>query len=1116
VTLLGLALRGARHDLRSRLGLLAAIFIGTAVLTGALVVGDSVRGSLHELRRRRLGAVHSVISSGDRALRAALADELAAALGSELHSKPIAAPVLQLPASAGLPDGSIKGLSIELYGVDERFFLAAPRPGQAPPKRGEVQLSRALALSLGAKSGDELVLRVEEASALPRDAALVSGEDRIRALTLQVSAILGDESFGRFSIAARQTAPLNAFVSLAQLQESVGLEGRAKLILLADQAGQELASEAVAASLREHWRPADLGLTIREGSAEGWVELASERVFIDEALADPKAPLRPDGAGAIGYFVTGIQSGAKSTPYSFVAALDAQGVFAGHPAGSIGPDEIVLTDWLAADLGATVGGEVELRYDRLAPDRKLVEGRRRFRVKAVIPLRSKDRDLVPKLPGLSGKNSCRDWDSGLPIKLGRIRDKDEDYWKRFGATPKAYVSLETGRGMWANRYGSLTALRFPMPAASRASIEAEIRRRIDPAELGLTSFDLRADGARAVSQAIDFGGLFVGLSFFLIGAAMLLVFLLSAFDMERRASELGLLRALGFSAPQLRRLRLLESLFVALPGALLGAIAGAGYAAAILAGLAGAWRGAVGTSVLSLSLEPMTFILGGLAGLLCCLGAIYLAGRRQLRQSVRLLLQGGSEVVAQGFSGSDAEAGWLSRVSLYGGLPLAVLALIAGAASAQPAAGFFVGGTLFLIAGLGGLRLFLAALARSGAARGAAPRSLTQLGLRGAARRPGRSLAVAGALAAGVFMVVAIGASRRDPRANAGARDSGTGGFALIVETSLPILEIPLRDSEDGEAWGLAPQDRASTAFVPVRLHVGEDASCLNLHRVARPSIAGVDPQAFDQRGAFTLAKSLRPLSDPKSAWALLDADEPDGAIPAFADEETILWALGRSLGDVIEIPAVGSNKLLRLRLVGALSSSIFQGKLLISRGHFARAFPDEAGAGMLLVDAPPGRGATVSAAIKERLGELGPRITSGADRLAAFLVVESTYLSIFLALGAMALVLGSVGLAVVVLRNVLERRGELALLRALGFSEVQVRTLLRTEHALLLGLGLFIGFFSALAAVAPALQSRPGELPLFELAALALALSLGGFLWIELAARLALSGPLLAALREE
>src|SRR5205807_9049311 len=147
------------------------------------------------------------------------------------------------------------------------------------------------------------------------------------------------------------------------------------------------------------------------------------------------------------------------------------------------------------------------------------------------------------------------------------------------------------------------------------------------------------------------------------------------------------------------------------------------------------------------------------------------------------------------------------------------------------------------------------------------------------------------------------------------------------------------------------------------------------------------------------------------------------------------------------------------------LANSILQGGLLISEANFIHSFPSESGYRVFLVDAPPARAPQVSAALGRALEDVGLDLTPAAERLADFNTVENTYLSIFAILGGLGLLLGSLGLGIVVLRNVLERRGELALLRAVGFGPRALRWLVFSEHSLLLGMGLLVGVVAALLA---------------------------------------------------
>ena len=258
-------------------------------------------------------------------------------------------------------------------------------------------------------------------------------------------------------------------------------------------------------------------------------------------------------------------------------------------------DELIVNSWLAEDLQAKPGDQVSLRYFVIGSSRRLEERTNQFTVHAVVPLEglAADRTLMPDFPGLDKAESTRDWDSTLPIELNRIRPKDEAYWKEHRGTPKAFVTLAAGQKMWANRFGDLTAVRYP-PGADAPSVSRAILSSLDPAALGLSFQPVREQALAASEQAQDFGQLFLGFSFFLIGAALLLMALLFQFGIERRAGEVGTLLALGFTPRQVRRLFLWEGTGLAIAGAILGVPAGIGYAKAMLYGLSTIWRSAVG------------------------------------------------------------------------------------------------------------------------------------------------------------------------------------------------------------------------------------------------------------------------------------------------------------------------------------------------------------------------------------------------------------------------------------------------------------------------------------------------------------------------------------------
>ena len=68
---------------------------------------------------------------------------------------------------------------------------------------------------------------------------------------------------------------------------------------------------------------------------------------------------------------------------------------------------------------------------------------------------------MPDFPGIAKAETTANWDAGFAIDMQKIRPKDEQYWKEYRGTPKAFVTLAAGRRMWGNRFGDVTAIRCP-------------------------------------------------------------------------------------------------------------------------------------------------------------------------------------------------------------------------------------------------------------------------------------------------------------------------------------------------------------------------------------------------------------------------------------------------------------------------------------------------------------------------------------------------------------------------------------------------------------------------------------------------------------------------------
>ena len=384
--------------------------------------------------------------------------------------------------------------------------------------------------------------------------------------------------------------------------------------------------------------------------------------------------------------------------------------------------------------------------------------------------------------------------------------------------------------------------------------------------------------------------------------------------------------------------------------------------------------------------------------------------------------------------------------------------------------------------------------------------------MRNATYRPGRSVLSIAVIASATFILISVDAFRRDESAVVVDRQSGVGGYTLLVETALPIAHDP-NTREGRDALNL--RDFDGVTFEPFRLLPGDDASCLNLYEPRNPRILA-PRDSFLEEGRFVFQGSLAATeADAANPWLLLRRTEPDGAVPVIADANSMTYVLHRQLGDVIVM--MRGDREIRLRLVGALRDSILQGELIMSQANFHALFPDQEGYQVLLVETAPERAADVATRLEDALSDLGGDATGTAERLARFHRVENTYLSTFQTLGGLGLLLGTVGLATVMLRNVLERRRELALLGAIGYRRGHFLLMVAAENTLLLGGGLIAGAVCAALAITPAVMERGGRLPLTSGGVLLLfAVFATGLLSSLAATRAVTRSPLLESLRSE
>jgi ABC-type lipoprotein release transport system permease subunit len=1095
----------------------AGVAIAVAVLAGALLVGASVRASLRDLALARLGATDLVVSSTGY-VREALAADLAP-VGTRVAA---AVPLLAVNGAVTHEESRRTTARVQVFGIDDRFLAFHAHSDRAPTGR-DVWISSGLAAELGAAAGDSLLLRVAKPTDIPLSTLQGRRDEASERIRLTAARIVDRAALGEFSLVPAQGPALSIFVPLSRLQQDLDLKGRANAILvrLAAASGDPAAeAAAVEQSLRRVVRLDDLGLIVRAGRDGRTRVLESRAGLIPDALAQQATEgAREAGrtvVSALAYLANVIRAGPREIPYSVIAALDltAYGRVSGAPE-SVTPEltaapapstlpPIWLNAWAADDLRVAAGDRVEVDYFLWSDQDGLSTHTAAFAFAGVVPMTSAggDATLTPDYPGITDAGDVTSWDPPFPVDMRRVRDEDERYWDTWRAAPKAFVTPETGRRLWPSPFGSISSLRVSADLADWPRVEA-----LDLTDGGLTVRHARAEALAAAAGTTDFGEYFVYFSFFIVVSGLLLAGLFFALVVEQRARELGVLTAVGFTPRDLRRMLGGEAAAIGLVGSLAGVAAAVGYAALIMYGLRTWWVGAVGTTALELHIDPW-LLGGGAAGALIAAGAaLALSMRRITRRSARTLLTAG--LTSEETPGRAPAR----RAQIAVGMGVLATALIGAAAfgALDQVAGFFGAGGALLVAGCAALAWWLRR--DTGSTRGAV--SLAQFGAAYARWRPTRSVLSAALIAFACFVIVSVGAFRKEQAGASLARDSGTGGFALLGESVVPLMHNPNTETGRAELSLSGSPELERATIVRFRLRPGDEASCLTLYQPKNPRLVAPERSLLESP-RFRFARSLA-ASDAERAnpWRLLDRRFEDGAVPAIADQTSLQYVFHLGVGDDFVFTPEGRDPI-RLRIVGSLADSVLQSELIVGEDQFVRLFPQHEGYRLWMIEAAEADAEPITTYLEDRLSDFGFDVSETRARLAAYHQVENTYLSTFQALGALGLLLGTLGLAAVLGRNVLERRRELGLLGAVGFTAGHIRTLVTSETALLVASGVTIGTVAALVAVAPALAERATAVPLGNLALLVAAVIATGLVAALLAVRVATSMHVVDAIKNE
>ena len=1230
LTITRVALRSIQYFFKSQAAVGLGIAAATAVIVGALVVGDSVRGSLRGLVLDRLANVQGLLLSRTffepplvTSLKLPVAQSATLKTGERNSAQAVVPFVFLSSATVELRKETQvrRAAKVQIFGVGDEFWNSVATQGDSVPAvlhEDEIVVGTALAMELGAQVGDEMTLRFHVVSGVPSDSPLGKRDDTTISLPRQkLIAIVPDEGIGGLSFQSTQNVPRNVFCSLPTLQESLECENRVNAALVLgprhsnaipefDQTDCDQLDEQLKPKLEDYGLKFERitrvfpdrdnsSVTAQSDSVSGvepagqivydYFQLTSNSLILESRvssvvkntlegrcqrvltyLANTIVKIEPlesdlmrrDRFGAdfmfdsplvdsllVDYTAKVTNALSRPVPYSTVVGMEESDEAALQEFNSISWESrrtpyCWINSWLAADINAAAGDWIQLKYfepetmDGVERERSV-----RCMVVGIVPLTEpvtgfgprnreprfdkpptifNDPDLTPTVPGLTDKESMSNWDAPFELDLDLIQKVDDAYYEKHRLTPKVFLPfrLASSSEMFGSRFGHTTAIRFPVKQnADESKLRDEIETSLlsERAEYGFRFQPVRQQLLLSATGTTPFDMLFLSLSFFVIVSALMLVGLLFKLGITQRASQLGLFAALGFTPGRLRRLMLSEMTCVALLGAVFGVLLGLGYARAMIAALESWWLGAISSAFLDFSFAPQSLILGAAVGVIMSLATIYLSLRKLLRTAPLQLLRGQIELDSANASGSHP-----GLLALSGFLALAAGALIVaalGQAGMARAGSFFGSGMLLLIAAIIAIHYVLRLQSKSTQSNPIKANLLT-MAVSTLRRNPLRSSLTLALLAFASFLIASMSVFHvaPDPR--------GYGGFDLVGESSQPIYRNISSGKVREELLGSQAHKLRDTYIMAFRMRPGDDASCNNLFQVAQPTVLGV-PTRMNQIDDFNEQATafLWSASDiPAQPWRAIEqqaAGDEYAPIPVILDQNTAAWSLkqGASLGAVMRLQY--GERTIYFRTVGLLANSVLQGKLMISEVNFRYLFPEISGNSFFMIRSG---NAVAQEEVIETLEQgwstEGLDVTLSAQTLAGLLGVQNTYISAFQSLGALGLLLGTFGLIAVQLRSVFERREELALMQALGFSKSRIAQMLTLETVFLLGGGVLTGCLAAAVALVPYIIENSTQVNALQPLALLGVVLLVGFIAALIAVRAAMKRSVLAGLRGE
>ena len=642
------------------------VLCAAAVLTGALLVGDSMRGSLKALTLDRLGDIDTILFAPH------FIEYNKRRNGTQRNDGISSEGVILLPAAVEF-NGRISGVQL----------LGCALQGEA----ANVVANQALADAVGLQAGDTLSIRMMSPQSIPPESSL-GRKDQLLRTRIRVDEIVPDTGIGRFSLKMDQQAEPLLIVPLEWLQARLDVGDKVNAVFFRTDTPPtfEPTLEDLGIDVEEHegkWYIRSARMLFNDVQAAAIREFLTTECTEDARshvgllyLATSLRALRETSVPSVLESTTENTENARrtqrETPYSTIYACESL---------ELVPNEIALNQWTADDLEVQISDEIELTW--FDPHDTAITHTKTFTLTEILPMEGIGGDprLVPEVRGFTDEASIADWEPPFPFDSKKIRKIDEDYWDKYKAAPKAFVSLETGQELWGSRFGKVTTFVVDHPALSGTPpkegnnvfatqhphnsppvegghfaqqnggvVSFGEKFHLDPVTFGITFVPVKEQGLAASTGTTPFSVLFLAFSFFIIASALMLVMMLFRLSVEMKAKRIGIQLAVGLSSGFVTKTLLIEGLLLSLLGSIIGTFFGIFYAWLMVYGLTTWWGDAVGISVgcqsvtavpfLMLHINPVSLVIGFSSGVGLAMLTIVWSVRGVTKVPLRALLHG--------------------------------------------------------------------------------------------------------------------------------------------------------------------------------------------------------------------------------------------------------------------------------------------------------------------------------------------------------------------------------------------------------------------------------------------------------------------------------------------